>query len=249
MDTYASKTWRYNMSYPISNTQQHIQQLIHEQIHSAFNQKPNIARTLHGQRRIYQGCLERRTSLFPSSKAGGSVTLESFLELAYAVQLESHPTVESYRTQALKIPIGQNQELYPDFLIRTQKGNFEVHEVKPSIQHLSLESLQRFERLASILASINIPFKLVDANTLPQRQSLTKLLHLYSRGHLQNWTSLQIELAQDLLIRYELDDLEQAYSILEKDQLSPQLADYLLFHQIIQIKNAKNNHLMLGVDL
>lgn len=237
------------MSDPISNTQQHIQQIIFEQIHLAFNQKPNIARTLHGQRRIYQGCLERRTSLFPSRKAGGSIALESFLELAYAVQLESHPSVESYRTQALKIPIGPNQDLYPDFLIRTLKGDFEVHEVKPSIEHLSLESLQRYERLASILASINIPFKLVNASTLPQRQSLTQLLHLYSRGHLQDWTSFEIELAQDLLIRHELDDLEQAYNILEKDQLSPQLADYLLFHQIIQVKNTTKNHFILGVDL
>lgn len=239
------------MSYFISDTQQHIEKLILEQIHSAFNQKPNIAGTLHGKRRIYQGCLERRTSLFPSCKAGGSIALESFLELAYALQLESHPAIESYRTQALKIPIGENQDVYPDFLIRTSKGYFEVHEVKPSIEHLSLESLQRFERLASILASIHIPFKLVDANTLPQRQSLTQLLHLYSRGHLQNWTSLEIELAQDLLIHHELDDLEQAYSILEKDQLSRQLADYLLFHQIIQVKNTNNYnyHLTLGVDL
>lgn len=249
MDTYASKTWRYNMSYPISHIQKHLQQLIFEQIHSAFNQKPNIAGTLHGQRRIYQGCLERRTSLFPSRKAGGSVALESFLELAYAVQLESHPAVESYRTQALKIPIGQNLELYPDFLIRTQKGDFEVHEVKPSIQHLSLESLQRFERLASILASINIPFKLVDANTLPQRQSLTQLLHLYSRGHFHEWKVLEIELAQNLLLSHELKSLEQAYSILEKNELSPQLADYLFFHQAIQIKNAKNHNLIMELSI
>lgn len=105
------------MSYSISHTLQHIQNLIFEQIHCAFNQKPNIARTLHGQRRIYQGCLERRTSLFPSRKAGGSIALESKLELAYAIQLESLAVVESYRTQALSIPIGQNQNIFPDFLI------------------------------------------------------------------------------------------------------------------------------------
>lgn len=237
------------MSYFISGTQQHIEKLILEQIHLAFNQKPNIAGTLHGQRRIYQGCLERRTSLFPSRKAGGSIALESFLELSYAVQLESHPSVESYRTQALKIPIGENQDVYPDFLIRTLNGDFEVHEVKPSIEHLSAESLRRYERLASILASINIPFKLVDASTLPQRQSLTQLLYLYTRGHLQDWTSLQIELAQDLLKRYELESLEQAYNILEKNQLPPQLADYLFFHRIIQVKNTNTYHFILGVDL
>lgn len=237
------------MSYFISNTQQHIEKLILEQIHSAFNQKQNIAGTLHGQRRIYQGCLGRRTSLFPSRKAGGSIALESFLELAYAVWLESHPSVESYRTQALKIPIGQNQDLYPDFLIRTIKGDFEVHEVKPTIEHLSVENLQRYERLTSILGSINIHFKLIDASTLPERKCLTQLLHLYTRGHLQDWTSLEIELAQEHLMRHELDDLVQAYSILENEQLSPRLADYLLFHQIIQIKNIHKNRAILGVDL
>lgn len=238
-----------DMSYSLSHTQQNIQQLILEQIDFAFNQKPNIAGTLHGQRHIYQGCLERRTSLFPSHKAGGSIALESFLELAYALQLESHSAVESYRTQALRVPIGQSQELYPDFLIRTQNGNFEVHEVKPSIQHLSKEKIQRFERLRSILASIGISFKLVDANTLPQRQALTQLLHLYSRGHFQDWTSLEIELAKNLLIGLNLESLAQAYTILEKNQLSPQLADYLLFHQIIQIQNAKNNNLLIGASV
>lgn len=235
-----------DMSYSISHTFQDVQQLILEQIHSAFNQKPNLAGTLHGQRHIYQGCLERRTSLFPSYKAGGSIALESFLELAYAIQLERHPSVQSFRSQVLRIPIGKNKEIYPDFLIRTKNGNFEVHEVKPSIQHLSQNSLERFNLLQHILAPLNIAFKLVDASTLPQRHTLPRLLHLYSRGHSKDWTSLEIILAQELLTGVNLKSLEQAYSILEKENLPIQLADYLLFHQAIEITD---NISEIGVNL
>ncbi len=236
------------MSYSISHTLEHIQNLIFEQIHCAFNQKPNIAGTLHGQRRIYQGCLERRTSLFPSRKAGGSIALESKLELAYTIQLESLAVVESYRTQALNIPIGQNQNIFPDFLIRKQNGEFEVHEVKPSIQHLSEQNTERFDRLATIFASIHIPFKLVDECTLP-RKSLDRLLHLYSCGHRHDWKPLEIELAHDLLIRHQLDNLQQAHSLLEENQLPSQLAEYLLFHHMIDVENIHYENFKMGEAL
>ena len=236
------------MSYSISHTLEHIQNLIFEQIHCAFNQKPNIAGTLHGQRRIYQGCLERRTSLFPSRKAGGSIALESKLELAYTIQLESLAVVESYRTQALNIPIGQNQNIFPDFLIRKQNGEFEVHEVKPSIQHLSEQNTERFDRLATIFASIHIPFKLVDECTLP-RKSLDRLLHLYSCGHRHDLKPLEIELAHDLLIRHQLDNLQQAHSLLEENQLPSQLAEYLLFHHMIDVENIHYENFKMGEAL
>lgn len=63
-------------------------QFIWEQIEKAFQAEPNLALTLHGQRRIYQGCFGRRTSLFPSTKSGGAIPLESFLELANAICLD-----------------------------------------------------------------------------------------------------------------------------------------------------------------
>ncbi len=91
-------------------------QSILDQIDFAFSQKPNIASILHGQRRIHQGSPGRRTSLFPSRKCGGAIALESRLELAYAVQLESNPDVESYRTQALKIPLSENHVAFLTFL-------------------------------------------------------------------------------------------------------------------------------------
>ena len=41
---------------------------IFEQIKTAFATKPNIAATIHGQRKIFQGCYGRRTALFPKQK-------------------------------------------------------------------------------------------------------------------------------------------------------------------------------------
>jgi len=73
------------------------------QIAQAFQKSPNLARVLHGDRKIRQGGRGRRTALFPSMKCGGSIPLESRLELAYAVVLERSPSVQEYRTQAIRI--------------------------------------------------------------------------------------------------------------------------------------------------
>lgn len=237
------------MSYHISHTQQHIEQLIFEQIRVAFIQKPSIAGTFNGLRHIHQGCFGRRTSLFPSCKAGGSIASESFLELGYALQLEAHPSVQSFRTQALKIPIGVNQDKFPDFLIRKLNGSFEVREIKPSIEHLTQEQIESYDRLKSILESIDIHFKIIDANSLPSRESITSLLLLYSRGHCRDWKSLEITFATDLLKNYQLESLEQAYSILNENGFAIQLAEYLLFHGKISIHKCEYNNHKIGVDI
>lgn len=123
-----------------------------------------------------------------------------------------------------------------------------MHEVKPSIQHLSKENTERFDRLATILASIHIPFKLVDECTLP-RKSLNHLLYLYSCGHRSDWKPLEIELAHDLLTRHQLDNLQKAHSLLEENQLPPQLADYLLFHHMIDVQNIQYENFKMGEAL
>ena len=43
-------------------------QAILDQINNAFKAESNLASTIHGQRKIYQGCYGRRTALFPSAK-------------------------------------------------------------------------------------------------------------------------------------------------------------------------------------
>ena len=104
--------------YPkFCNEQKNIHHYILEQIKTAFTTEPNIAATIHGQRKIFQGCYRRRTALFPSKKCGGSIPTESRLELAHAVCLERDPNVVNYRSQALKIKLSHEQHCYPDLLI------------------------------------------------------------------------------------------------------------------------------------
>lgn len=133
-------------------------QSILDQIETAFQSIPNIASTLHGQRKIYQGCYGRRTSLFPSTKCGGAIPLESRLELAHAICLERDPTVRNFRTQAIRIPLSKTNCCYPDFLVQTIDNTYEIHEIKPDIANLSAQELSRFEQLSALLYSIGIIF-------------------------------------------------------------------------------------------
>lgn len=212
-----------------------IHKLILEQIEQAFENKSNIAGTIHGQRKIYQGCYGRRTALFPSTKCNGSIPVESRLELAHAVSLEQDPQVKHYRTQALKIPLSQNHFSYPDFLIETNDNNFEVHEVKPCITSLPYKDIERFERLSTIFSSLGITFKLVDTIILPSEKQLQHLLYLYQRGHRYQWNHFEINFALEHLQKQELDDINQVHKMLKDIGLKEELGDYLLFHKKISI--------------
>lgn len=113
------------------------------QINHAFQTAPNIAGAPHGQLRIHQNDRGHRTSLFPSRKAGGAIPLERKLELAYAVELERDPTVQNYRTQAVKISPSKTTHAIPDLIIPRSSGAIENHEAKPSTQGLRLEQLNK----------------------------------------------------------------------------------------------------------
>ncbi|WP_139231076.1 hypothetical protein [Geopseudomonas sagittaria] len=102
------------------------------QINHALQTAPNIAGTLHGQLRIHQGDRGHRTSLFPSRKAGGAIPQESKLEIAYAVELERDPTVQNYRTQALKISPSKPTHATPDIIILRSSEAIEMYENKRS---------------------------------------------------------------------------------------------------------------------
>jgi hypothetical protein len=201
------------------------------QIKKAFQKVPSLARILHGDRLIRQGGRGRRTALFPSSKCGGNVPLESQLELAYAVVLERSSTVQEYRTQAIRIALPSGRFAYPDFVIRTTSGTFEVHEVKPSIAHLAPEDTQRFNTLRSLLIQCGIGFRLIDINSLPRLGELEDLLVRYSRGHIQSFSPMQIQLAKSLLRCTAERSLPDAYEVLSRHDLPAQIADFLSFHQ------------------
>lgn len=227
------------MSYKTFSLKNDIQKNILKQIRIAFESTANVAATLHGQRRIHQGAFGRRTSLFPSHKCSGAIPLESRLELAHAIHLEQNPNIINYRSQALKILLSNEQYCFPDFLVQTKEGNYEVHEVKPSVASLSTDDLNRFSILSDLLHSIDITFKLIDHTDLPSESEITQLLYWYQRGHQFNWNPFEITYAINQLKLEEFDNSNQVYRTLESIGLKPELADYLFFHQRIKISPVK----------
>lgn len=201
------------------------------QIEAAFRVVPNVAHTLHGVRRIRQGSRGRRTSLFPSRKAGGAIPLESRLELAYVVILERDPFVSSYRTQAIQLALPGGQTAFPDFLVRFDDGRYALHEVKPALQHLSTDYHERCQLVERFLQSVGVGFQIVDTNVLPDELTLEWLLQRYVRGHHQTWRALEIELAAQCLEQEAAITLADAYSCLTANGLPFALADYLAFHR------------------
>ena len=220
-----------------------IQTSILEQIRIAFESNANVAATLHGQRKIYQGAFGRRTSLFPSEKCCGAIPLESRLELAHAISLEQDPNILNYRSQALKILLINEQYCFPDFLVQTKNGNYEIHEVKPSIASLSTDDLNRFAILSDLLHSIDIIFRLIDHRDLPSESEISQLLYWYQRGHQYEWSPFEIHYALDHLTLKEFNNPTQVYRAIESIGLKQELADYLFFHQKITISqnNQKTN--------
>ncbi len=230
------------MSYKTVFSKTDIQPNILEQIRTAFESTANVAATLHGQRKIYQGAFGRRTSLFPSEKCCGAIPLESRLELAHAISLEQDPNILNYRSQALKISLANKQYCFPDFLVQTKEGAYEVHEVKPSIASLSTDDLNRFAILSDLLHSIDITFKLIDHTDLPSETEISQLLYWYQRGHRFNWNTFEINYAIDQLKLKEFHNSNQVYRTLELIGLKPELADYLFFHQKITINSDKQKN-------
>ncbi|MBJ8483257.1 TnsA endonuclease N-terminal domain-containing protein [Acinetobacter vivianii] len=224
--------------YPFpQNKRSNLNQFIWEQIEKAFQVKPNLASTLHGQRKIHQGCFGRRTALFPSTKSAGAVPLESRLELAHAICLEQSSQVISFRTQALKIPLSGNNFCYPDFLVQNIDESFEVHEVKPSIKALAQEEIQKFEQVSKVLNQIGILFRLIDQSNLPTTKQLQSLLYLYQRGHIKVWTASEIDLAIYTLENTFFPNIEGVHASLKKVGLACELGDYLIFHKKITINS------------
>lgn len=211
------------MSYKTVFSKTDTQTNILEQIRIAFESTANVAATIHGQRKIHQGAFGRRTSLFPSEKCCGAIPLESRLELAHALSLEQDPNILNYRSQALKILLLNEQYCFPDFLVQTKQGNYEVHEVKPSVASLSIDDLNRFAILSDLLHSIDIIFKIIDHTDLPNESEISQLLYWYQRGHRFNWNNVEINYAIDQLILKEFNNSAQVYKALESIGLRQEL--------------------------
>ncbi len=203
------------------------------QIEEAFNTTPNLASTLHGQRRITEGQRGKRTALFPSRKCGGLIPVESKLELAHAVVLEGRADVRDYRVQALKIVLPGGFAI-PDFIVRMTDEKFEIHEVKPCHHQLSEREAERFDFMERIAQQNGINFRVVDRETLPSESEANRLLRLYSRGHVYPITQHQVSLAVSILNIAALDCAEDVYSILKANDLPTYLFEFLDFHCLFE---------------
>jgi hypothetical protein len=228
------------------NYQERQNQKILDQIEFAFKKPPTKANVLPGQRLIKQGCKGRRTSLFPSRKAGGLVPLESQLELAHAVgNLER--TYKNYRSQAIRIELPGGKCCYPDFVVLTNKGFYEVHEVKPDIYYLDEQTIRKLKIVEKILYSAGIIFRIIDSSNIPSFRKTEKILEIYSRGHVRYWTKSQILLGATLLKLHPVDQLIDGYSVLQKNDLPAQILEYLIFHDIVSLPTLKKS--MLGEEV
>lgn len=208
---------------------------IKKQIIAAFQQKADISGKIIGKRKIEQGSIGKRTSLFPSVKNQAMIPLESKLELAYALSLEQNQNVEAYRTQAVKIPHAKNRFLFPDFLIKYKDGTYAIHEVKPSIQALSEKNLLKIRDIENILKAMNIEFRVIDKNVLANDELLQKILFFYSRGNAKLWPTELLLSTQESLNK-EYKTLNDLYNALTLHNISIHLGDYFIFHKVISIQ-------------
>lgn len=209
-----------------------------DQIQGAFKLAPNLSGAIHGARRVSEGQRGKSTTVFPSRKVGGTATLESRLELAYALALEQNPDVIQYRTNAIKIQFDEKRYVVPDFIIKNSRGFYEVHEVKASILNLTERDQLRYQRVEKILAANRIFFKIVDQSQLMDREHTDRLLHLYSRGHRYDWSPLQIFTAQKILGKTQFDTLSDIHSALAREGIDESLGDFLVFHKRVKINDA-----------
>jgi len=214
---------------------------IPQQIETAFSTSNSLAGTLHGQRRIIQGQSGKRTALFPSKKNGGAIPVESRLELTHALNLERDPRVKDYRTQSLYIQLDEQVFAYPDFLIRREDGCFEVHEVKPSIAGLNDQEIKRFDIMENILKIHSINFKLIEASVLPSIKIFNYLMYLYSRGHQRVWTPEEKLLAIRVIKNANALTFSEMHKALIENNAHSHLAEYLVFHNCIDICNKEKS--------
>lgn len=208
---------------------------IDEQVKLAFSSEPDIGGRFVGVRKIKQGSVNKRTSLFSSKKNGGMISLESNLELAYALELERNIKVQYYRTQAVKITLNEFQSVYPDFLIKYDNGSIEVHEVKPNKLYLRPDDIESYQQVENILDHLNINFKIIDRLDLfiTNEYELLTTLYFYHRNKTLSWPNFQIQEALEVISKLNAKVLNEIYEGLDKNNLPRELGDYLIFYRYI----------------
>ncbi|MCO6060203.1 Tn7 transposase TnsA N-terminal domain-containing protein [Pseudomonas sp. MOB-449] len=140
--------------------------------HESFSS--NFCRSHYGKNLVY----------FPSRKNNCQLICESVLEADYCVHLEHGTSVTSYLPQpeTFKFRYEGKIAIYtPDFLVETKENSFYV-EIKPDLETLSLNYLEKLEEAAKIFRSRGTDLKLLDIKKIYQGEKLYNLRKIYSRS-------------------------------------------------------------------
>lgn len=220
-----------------------IEKNLFEQIKCAFHSPPSLSNQLVGIRNIYHGSFGKRTAILPSIKNNGAISLESQLELGHAIELERLSSIYAYRTQAIKIELGNNSHAFPDFLIWNNLKQYELHEIKECLEYLSDEQIEKFNQIKKYLKRLDIEYKLFDHRHIPTQRQRQRLLAMYQSIRTHQLSDERIELAKEIPFPKYMS-LEYLYSYFENYNYSYEDLNYLLFYKYIGKNNVKEINIL-----
>lgn len=201
-------------------------------IKQAFEVRPAKNYALTGDRKIYRGTRGRRIHSFTGKKAGGMLHLQGALEFYHAIYLEKSHYVLRYRAQSPRITLPTGGHAFPDFVVETVHGTYEIHEIKPDLKNLSSKDKIKFFELEKLLSLHGVVFKTFDENALFTKKEAEKLNRLYQNGNLKAWSEYELNLSQKIISENIALQDSHIYTLLEEQYLSPALLDYHLFYGI-----------------
>lgn len=201
-----------------------------QQVREAFRTRPEKGYAFTGARKLKRGTRGKRIYSFTSEKAGGRFNLEGALEYAHALSLERSPYVANFRTQALYIPYSSNNLGCPDFIVETVHNQYEIHEIKPDLNHLSIRDRNKFAALERIASQFGIVFKTFDQQTLFSKAQADELNRHYQAANLRRWTKEEIRRSEKIITDNPTLNTIDLYQLLEASNLHTALLDYHIFY-------------------
>lgn len=221
-----------NINHYIPNKLRQLNSNLIHNIDAAFKKEAHSSSELVGIRKV-KSRPDIRIFLFPSKKNSGLIALESSLELAHAIDLERNSDIIEYRTQAIKLFISEQNYIIPDFVVK-KINHIEIHEIKADINMLSNEKRLRYELAEQELKNYSIIFRMYDAKKLLKKEDAQILNMHYQRANFKSFTPEEIQFARILLKANQIKNKNDLTLILEKNNLSPLMADYFIFYENFQ---------------
>lgn len=201
-----------------------------QQIREAFLTRPEKGYAFTGVRKLKRGTRGRRIYSFTSEMAGGRFHLEGEFEYCHMVGLERSAYVANVRTQALYVPYLFDNFGCPDFIVETVHQQYEIHEVKPDLNHLSNKDRVKFRELEKIASQFGVAFKVFDQKSIITRKQADKLNRHYQTANLKKWTKEEILRSEKIITDNKGLNTVDLYRLLEASNLHTALLDYHIFY-------------------